>query len=610
MKIAATETALPPWPAVSIAQAHALLTAPGSPLEMETLDLGAGPVRVWKNGPKSLVDVYQAALSFRDRPFVVHEAERVTYDAFVRAAMVFAHTLIGAGVKKGDRVAVIMRNIPEWPVAFFGAALAGAIATPLNAWWSGAELLYGLKDSGAVAAVFDAERLARVGDRLSEAPALRHLFVARLARDADIPSAGSAQVRTLEAILGGSGDWAGLPPAGDPPVEVSPEDDATLFYTSGTTGGPKGALASHRAVTTPILATMLSAARAFVRRGEAPPLPDPQAPQRRGLVSIPFFHVTGCFSLLNINIIQGAMLVLMRRFDPEGALALIERERINAIGGVPTIAWQLLEHPSAGRYDLSSLDQVSYGGAPAAPELVRRMHKDWPQAQTGTGWGMTETCATFTHHTGEDYAHRPDSAGPATPVGDMKVVDEAGETLTVGQVGELCVRGPHVVRGYWNKPEATASTFVDGWLRTGDLARLDEEGFLFIVDRAKDVIIRGGENIYPAEVEAVLYTHPAVMDAAVTAIPHRILGEQPGAVVTLKPGAIVGEEELRALVASQLASFKVPVTVLIRTEPLPRNANGKILKAALRELFAPAGVASPAPIADAFQTDLNAASAS
>ena len=304
------------------------------------------------------------------------------------------------------------------------------------------------------------------------------------------------------------------------------------------------------------------------------------------LLSIPMFHVTGCFSALNTVVFTGAKMVLMRRFEPEAAMALIERERITSAGGVPTIAWQLAEHPARAHSDLSRLDSVAYGGAPAAAELVRRMGQTLPTAVPGTGWGMTETCATFTHFTGEDYVHRPDSCGPAAPVGDMKVVDAGGAILPPGGVGELLVRGPHVVTRYWNKPEATAETFQDGWLKTGDIARLDEEGFCYIVDRAKDVIIRGGENIYSVEVESALYEHPAIMDAALVPIPHRILGEEPGAVVTLKPGTTATEAELQAWVAARLAPFKTPVKVLTRTEPLPRNANGKILKPELRKLFA------------------------
>jgi long-chain acyl-CoA synthetase len=269
-------------------------------------------------------------------------------------------------------------------------------------------------------------------------------------------------------------------------------------------------------------------------------------------------------------------------------MQLIEREKVNATGGVPTIAWQLIEHPARPKYDLSSLQAVTYGGAPSAPELVRKIKEVFPASQPGNGWGMTETTATFTSHLGRDYENRPDSAGPAAPVGEMQVRDPAdGKTvLAPNAVGELWVKGPQVVKGYWNKPEATAETFVDGWLRTGDLARIDEEGFLFIIDRAKDMLIRGGENIYCVEVENVLYDHPAVMDAALVGVPHKTLGEEPAAVVHLKPGGTATEEELRAFVRERLAAFKVPVKVVFWPETLPRNANGKILKTELKKVFA------------------------
>ena len=567
------------WPAMSIAQAHAALTAPGMMFEMETIDQRGRKVRAWKNGPKSLVDLWAAAAMYAPRTFLVYEDERTTYDAFRRAAWAFANALMTLGVEKGDRVALVMRNQSEWPVCFYGAALAGAIVAPLNAWWTAKEIAYALKDSGASVAIFDEDRFARIRDVIGECGGIRHCIVARF--DGDLPDGAMS----LESLIGKPEAWASLPAAGAPPVAIDPEDHATLFYTSGTSGMPKGAVASHRAVTTPVLATLLSQIRAYLRRGEAPPTTGPEAEQKRQLLSIPLFHVTGCFSALDVAIAIGALVVIMRKWDAETAMRLIERERINSIGGVPTIAWQLLEHPAREKYDLSTVDSVSYGGAPAAAELVRRLNNDFPKAGAGCGWGMTETCATFTHHFGEDYAHRPDSCGPATPVADMKVVDEHGTALPPGSIGELLVRGPHVVEGYWNKPKETAETFVDGWLRTGDLARIDDEGFCYIVDRAKDVIIRGGENIYSAEVENVLYDHPSIMDAALVPIPHMTLGEEAGAVVTLKPGTQAGEDELKAFVGKHLAPFKIPARVILRHEPLPRNANGKIMKASLRGLF-------------------------
>jgi long-chain acyl-CoA synthetase len=388
-------------------------------------------------------------------------------------------------------------------------------------------------------------------------------------------------------VVGAPDAWAGLADRPLPVVEVGPEDDATIFYTSGTTGKPKGALATNRNVNANIMAGACSAARSFLRRGEDPPAADPDA-HRATLLSVPFFHATGCFAILNPSLAGGAKLVMMRRWDPVRAFELIERERISSAGGVPTIAWQLIEHPQRKNFDLSSLESVAYGGAPSAPELVRRIRETFPKSQPGNGWGMTETSATATSHGAEDYEHRPDSCGPPVPVTDLKIVTVDGDReLPVGEVGELWCKGPQVVKGYWNKPEATAQTFHEGWVKTGDLARLDEEGFCFIIDRAKDMLIRGGENIYCIEVENVLYDHPAVMDAALVGIPHKTLGEEAGAVVTLKPNAEATEEELRAFVAERLAAFKVPKRVLFWPETLPRNANGKIIKADLRKLFTP-----------------------
>ena len=300
---------------------------------------------------------------------------------------------------------------------------------------------------------------------------------------------------------------------------------------------------------------------------------------------IPLFHVTACSAGLMGYVVAGHTMIFMHKWDPVKAFELIEREKVNLTGGVPTIAWQLIEHPDRQKYDLSSLEAIAYGGAPAAPELVRKIYEVFG-ALPGNGWGMTETMATVTSHSSEDYLNRPDSCGPPVAVADVKIMSEDGESeLPVGEVGELWARGPMIVKGYWHRPEATAETFVDGWVRTGDLARLDEEGWCYIVDRAKDMIIRGGENIYSSEVENVLYDHPAVTDAALIGIPHQTLGEEPAAVVHLAPGKSASEEELREWVAARLAKFKVPVRVAFVEDTLPRNANGKILKKDLGACF-------------------------
>ena len=574
------------WPVMSVAEAHARLTAPGAPFEIEEKVIRGVTTRTWKNAPPTLRDVFLNGMRFKEREFLVYEGDRATFDSFGRATLTLAHRLIADGVKKGDRVAVIMRNLPEWPVAFWAGQLVGAIVTPLNAWWTGAELEYGLADSGTKVAIVDDERLDRIAEFLGKLPDLEKVYVTRHAGP-ELP----ATVHRLEDVIGTVNSWSGLPELALPDVPLEPEDDATILYTSGTTGRPKGALGTHRNMTSNIGAGGISAARNFLRAGE--PLPELDAtklPQRCTLLVVPMFHATGLSATIGPTLNSGGKLVLMRRWDAEPAMKLIQDEKVSSTGGVPTIAWQLIEHPARSKYDLSSLMAVTYGGAPSAPELVRRISETFPGSQPGNGWGMTETTATFTSHMGKDYENRPESAGPAAPVGEMQIRDPAdGKTvLAPGAVGELWVKGPQVVKLYWNKPEATAETFQDGWLRTGDLARIDEEGFLFIIDRAKDMLIRGGENIYCVEVENALYDHPDVMDAAIVGIPHKTLGEEPGAVVHLKPGGTADEAELRQFVRERLAAFKVPVKVAFWPETLPRNANGKILKTELKKVFAEA----------------------
>ena len=565
----------PSWPVMSMAETERLLTAPGGKFEMETVTIDGLVTRVWKNAPPSLRYLVEAARGHGERVFTIYDDERVTYEATWRAVTTLAAHLHGLGIGRGDRVALAMRNLPEWPVAFFAATAIGAIMVPLNAWWTGAELAYGLEDSGARVLITDDERHHRLEDAYATLPALEHVLVSRAVE----PLGGIAT--RLEAVIGTPHDWASLAERGLPDAVVAPDDDATIFYTSGTTGAPKGALGTHRNMMSNIMTGGYSGARSALRRGETPPDPVP----RVTLTVIPLFHVTACSAGMMGVIATGSTMIFMRKWDTVRAMEIIEREKVNVTGGVPTIAWQLIEHPDRDRYDLSSLESIAYGGAPSAPELVRRIHAELG-ALPGNGWGMTETMATVTHHGAEDYLNRPTSAGPPAPVVDLKIVDEDGVTeLPLGEVGELWARGPMIVKGYWNKPEATAATFIDGWVRTGDLARLDDEGFCYIVDRAKDMIIRGGENIYSSEVENVLYAHPAVTDCALIGIPHRILGEEPVAVVHLAPGSVASEAELQGWVRARLAAFKTPVAIRFVEETLPRNANGKILKKDLQPLF-------------------------
>ncbi len=576
----------PAFPVMSIARCNALMTAPGAKFELEEKTINGVNLRIYKTAPLTLRDCILNTINWGDREFLVFQDERVTFAAHYKAVALLAAKLRDEfGVKKGDRVAVIMRNYPQWSVAFWAALAIGAIATPMNSWWTGEELEYGLSDSGAKLAIVDSEKLERIREHLPKLAQLKHVLVARGGEDEADP-----RIVSLEKLIGGARSWAKLSDIAMPDAEVGPEDDATIMYTSGTTGKPKGALATHRAIISNVFNGMACQARHFLRQGQPPPVRDPKVdPPRIPLLAIPFFHATGAFSNLVPAVINADKIVTMYKWDAGEALGIIEREKITTIGGVPAIAWQVLEHPDRDKYDLSSILFVAYGGAPSAPELVATIKRKFPNGLASNGWGMTETCAASCVNFGKDYEIRPDSCGAPGPAMDFKMVGSKGETLGINEVGELWVKGPNNCKSYWNKPEATAKTYIDGWVVTGDIGRMDEEGFVFLLDRAKDMLIRGGENIYCIEVESALYDHPAIMDAAIVGIPHKVLGEEVGAVVQVKPEMDVTADELRRFVSQKLAGFKVPVEIQIQREPLPRNANGKIMKNELRARFTPRG---------------------
>jgi long-chain acyl-CoA synthetase len=554
-------------PLLPLAEAHARLTAPGAPFELMEATIRDIPMTVWKHVPATAREAFEKARAHGEREFLVYEDQRITYDAFVRATTVLAAHLHRQGVKKGDRIAVAMRNLPEWPVVFMAGLLAGAIMVPLNAWWTATELAYGLLDSGARFVFADGERLARLKD---PPPSVEGIFVTRCDGDVCV---------RLEDVIGEPGQWRDLPGGELPAVILSPEDDATIFYTSGTSGAPKGALGTHRSLTTNIFAMPFSNARNTLRWNRQTLAADTQ---RVTLIAVPFFHVIGSLSILLPNMAAGGKLVLMRKFDPQAAQALIESEGVMVTGGVPAIPLSLLEHRTG--HDLSSLQLITYGGAPSPASLPRRIRTHL-NAMPGQGWGMTETSATCTTHAGEEFLQHPESCGPVLPIGRLKVMREDAE-VPPGVVGELWAFGPNLVKGYWNRPEATAESFQGGWLKTGDLASLDAEGFCTILDRRHDMVIRGGENIYCIEVENVLAEHPAVADAALVGLPHPLLGEVPAALVRARPGAQINAAMLQDFARARLAEFKVPVRVVIREEALPRNEGGKLMKGELRKVFA------------------------
>ncbi|MEZ5226597.1 MAG: AMP-binding protein [Acidimicrobiales bacterium] len=453
---------------------------------------------------------------------------------------------------------------PEWITSYVAITSIGAIVVPLNAWWQTEELHYALTDSGASVVIADAERIERI--EAADATAAQVIAVR---------CPGSHHPRLEDALIEG---------ATMPDVQVDLDDDLSILYTSGTTGHPKGAISTHRAVP----ALLAYAARGAVEalRNPTPAAPASPTPPLSpcSILAVPLFHVTGLVPVMLGAFVNGSRLVIMHRWDAGRALELIEQERVTSFVGVPTMSWDLLEHPSFATTDTSSLRSVGGGGAPMPPELVKRIEDNFSAGRPRLGYGMTETNAYGPQNTGDDFLARPRSTGRTIPVMDVRIADPDGTPLPAGETGEIWFRGPNLIRGYWNRPDATAATIVDGWLRTGDIGRIDDEGFVYVSDRAKDMVLRAGENVYSAEVEAAIYEHPAVYEAAVYGIPHERFGEEVAAHIMVKDsGDPVTVAELQAFLGERLAKFKVPTHITLVTEPLPRNASGKILKRELRD---------------------------
>jgi steroid-24-oyl-CoA synthetase len=581
---------------LTLAEVTAVLTAPGQPFEIEEVSIRGVPTLTWKSAPETLRTVLELSKLHGDKDFLVYEDERLTFAEHFAQVTALAHQLVGRfGIDKGDRVAIAMRNLPEWIIAFWAAMAVGAIVVPLNAWWTGSELAYGLRDSGTTLVVADEERRRRILSHLDDAGALSTMVVTSEEPGEDgrrrSPAAGDVErpgVEPLSVVPFDEAVGTVDPAATLPEVAIEPDDDATLFYTSGTTGRPKGAVGTHRNSLSNLMNLFfVSTAGSMRKKGE---VADPTGSvQNANLLSVPLFHATGCHAILVSNTAAGGKLVMMHHFDPERALELIERERVTIFGGVPAMVMQVLDSPSFATRDTSSVRSISYGGAPAPPDLVRRIKEHFPGGAPANGYGLTETSAMTTMNFGEDYVRKPDSVGPPAPVCEVAVVPDDHEgglppdlPPDPERTGELWIKGPNVVRGYWHRPTETAASFTEGWLHTGDVARIDEEGFVHIVDRAKDMIIRGGENVYSVEVEAALFEHPTVADCAVIGVPHPVLGEEVGAVVVLRPGEEVTADELARFVAERLAAFSVPSRFWFRTEEIPRNPAGKALKRELR----------------------------
>ena len=548
-------------------EANTAVTGSGQIFELIDGEVRGVKMKVFKNAPAHLGQVFAGSRGHGDKTFLVYEDEIITFAQAADRIDALASLLVNTyGVKKGDRVAVAMRNFPEWVMSFAAIISVGAVNVSMNSWWTEDEMDFALEDSGATVLICDQQRF-------------------------DIGAASCVKknvkvlvVRAEKPLPAGVDKWEEVLPLGDkhPGADISPDDDATILYTSGTTGRPKGAVSTHRAILSSIMAF---SARNTIFQMSGTKLKDVDGPEvpTSFILIVPLFHVTGCVPVMLSCFVAGLKLAIMYKWDPEKALEMIEREQITNFVGVPTQSWDLVNSPAFEKYDTSSLRAVGGGGAPSPTSLVGKVNDKVKNGNPQLGYGMTETNAFGPAITGSDYLSHPTSTGRASWPMFVEVRDENLKPVPTGQSGEIWFFGPMLIRGYWNRPDATAETIVDGWLRSGDLGRLDADGYVYVEDRVKDMILRAGENVYGAEVESAIYEHPAVHEAAVFGVPHERLGEEVGVAILVNDGMTLTPEELWAFLDAKIAKFKIPTQVVIMTEPLPRNAAGKFLKRELQQ---------------------------
>ena len=545
------------------------LVSAGQVFELETVSVHGNPLRVFKNAPRTLREVWLTAAQRGDIPYLIFDDVVTTFSEADKQVRSLAAWLQAQGIQQGDRVAVGMRNYPEWVIAYWATQCIGAVLVSLNAWWVTEELKYALSDSGARAVVVDGERQVRLSNEVLQDLGINIAVVTR------------GEVRQGWAM------WHEVTTDEKPDirdVQIDTDDIATILYTSGTTGFPKGAAGTHRNYITNMWNGLLGVAVGARVAGVAPS--SAPKPQTVALSTFPFFHIAGLCGM-NANTNNGVCIITQYKWDAADALRLVEKYKVNTLGGVPTVVRSFLEHPDFDKYDLSSIAAISQGGAPVPPDSVATIEKEFAgKVGAANGYGLTETTAAVIGNSGAAYFAKKDSVGLPFVGTDIRVVNEDGVVLPAGSIGEVWIYGPNNVQGYWNKPEETAKAFTDGWFHSGDAGFVDEDGFVYIVDRIKDMVLRGGENVYCVEVETVLFEHDAVKDCAVIGLPHEKLGEEVAAVIVPADGR--GAQDAEALVAflkSRLAGFKVPSKVFWQADELPRNATGKVLKKDLRDRY-------------------------
>ncbi len=516
------------------------------------------------NFPATLPSFFRTfcALNAQAEAIVAGE-ERLSFADVDRWSEQLAHALAGRGIRKGDRVGIAMRNCPAWVVSYMAIAKAGGVATLLNGWWQPHEMQHALDMVEPKLIIADAPRAKRIEGVCGSC----QLIVLPIEE---------ALEGALTPLLDGADPEAALP-------EIAPEDDATILFTSGSTGESKGALSTHRAVTTGVYAyaTGLIVLLGIMTEENRAPT------SRRTLINVPLFHVTGEVPVMLNSFVISRTMVMMAKWDAGEALRLMEKEGITYFVGVPTMSLELMNHPDRHKYDLSSLTDIAAGGAPRPVSHVERLEQEFPKAQPALGYGLTETNAVGCSNFWSSYAAKPDSTGRAQkPFVELAILGAGDAHLPTGERGEIAIRSAANIKCYWEDPDATAAAFTaDGFIRTGDIGYVDDDGYLFIVDRKKDIIIRGGENIACAEVEAEIYACPAVAEASVFGMPDERLGEVPVAVIYPHEDSSLTEEELRSFLEPRISAYKIPVRFIFADEPLPKLGTGKIDRVAIKAQY-------------------------
>jgi steroid-24-oyl-CoA synthetase len=551
----------------------AQLTAPGAPYELAGNDESG---HYYAKAPANLVEAMSVARQHGDREFLIYEGERRSFNDLMDEADAIGAALQARGVKPGERVALAMRNYPEWMAIFIGVVSVGAVIVPVNSWGKPADIAYTVEDCGARLVFCDQQRFDGVSELFRDKGI--HSIIARPTK--------KEHPNSLDAFIA---DFRGKAPT---PVTIDPEDLAMIMYTSGTSGKPKGAASTHRAIAQAIYNMECAAIAAAMCNGELISAMLERGFEPTSLLAVPLFHVSGCHAQFLANLRGGRRIVMMYKWDVDKALEYIEKERITSFNAAPSMLLDLLESPRFGQADTSSLFSLGIGGSATPPRVSKLLYEQLPQNFSGTGWGMTETNAQGASLTGEAFHSKPGSAGFPHPIVDIRICDEEGRTQPQGATGEIWVRSCANIREYWHRPEVNAEEIRDGWLKTGDIGYLDDDGCLFLADRAKDMIIRGGENIYPIEIENELLELDEVKEVAAIGVPNERLGEEVAVVIHLhRPGSL-NMDQLLEYARSKLASYKVPAHVFFSEEALPRNATNKVLKAVLKAKYVSSPVES------------------